>query len=139
VKRPSPQLIAEWYGKLRREGFRDIEGGRDLNKLHASTFPGGDGTRGAAFVAWPDADFEPHAQLADHPTAVFHRRLSQAAWDLPRDHRDRRLVLLACEQDATTAGRTLGIHYRAARRRLVEFRESLGINSRMNRSRSATG
>lgn len=141
MKRPSPALVAEWYSKLRRSGFRDIEGGRDLNQLHASTFPGGDGSRGAAFVAWPDTDFEPRTLLADHPTAVYYRRLSQAAWDLPRDHKDRRLFLLAIESDTRNAARRLGVPGITARKRYLRFRDSIGLAARMNRSRSkhATG
>lgn len=122
MKRPSPALVAEWYGKLRRAGFRDIEGGRDLNALHASTFPGGDGTRGAAFVAWPDTDFEPRVPLSDHPTAVYYRRLEQAAWDLRGPDR----ALLLCS--ITGGARDGRVPERTTYWRTARLRARLGLS-----------
>lgn len=45
-------LQAIWYAKLRETGFVDIEGGRDLNQMSASTFSAGNRERG-----WIGFDF----------------------------------------------------------------------------------
>jgi hypothetical protein len=134
MKRPPPGLVAEWYGKLRRAGFIDIELDRK-GQPRPSTFPGGDGSRGAAFVAWPDADFEPRAMLADHPTAVYYRRLAQAAWDAASSRAERAFVLASIERGIAGAARALvpGLQRFGAAKRLARFRRRVGLGDAKER------
>lgn len=101
-------LQAHWYGKLKAEGFKDIEGSRDTNKLNTSTLPGDrfvfkaagskphgilldKSDEGAADVDW---SLEINARIfggemaaSDLPEAKAWRALSVAAHKLPRGWR----------------------------------------------------
>lgn len=99
-------LQAHWYGKLKAEGFRDIEGSRDTNKLNWSTLPGdrfvfrADHSRrllsegsdeGASDIDW---SLEVNARIfggemgtSDLPEAKAWRDLSVAAHELPQGWR----------------------------------------------------
>ncbi len=119
MTRPSPALIAEWYGKLRRAGFCDIEGGRDLNKLHAWTFRGGTG-HGPSVESWPEG-FEPQQSLADHPTAVYYRGLAAIS---PRTSV---LALVATIGNASAAARARKMSRRTVNDRERTFAKSIGL------------
>lgn len=124
MKRPSRELIALWYAKLRATGFRDVEGGRDLNELHASTFRGGDGSHGAAVHSWPDG-FEPQQRLADHPTAVYFRGLEHAARELTGERRV--MLLAASDGNIAAAARSIGRNRFKGHRRVQRFAVSIGL------------
>lgn len=108
-------LQAHWYAKLKAEGFRDIEGSRDTNKLHWSTLPGdrfvfqkgpgggpisregegngpgGDFSGGPSDVDWSlevnARIFGGELETSDLPEAKAWRALSVAAHELPRGWR----------------------------------------------------
>lgn len=110
-------LQAHWYAKLRAEGFRDIEGSRDTNKLNWSTLPGdrfvfrnGRAGEGGALLGVSNGDssdahidrqgeelswsLEMNARIfggslaaSDLPEAKAWRALSVAAHELPRGWR----------------------------------------------------
>lgn len=126
MTRPSPALIAEWYGKLRRAGFRDIEGGRDLNKLHTWTFRGGDGTHGAAVESLPEG-FEPRCTLADHPTAIYYRELARAAEQAKTDDLAVMLSLATLDGNTAHAARVLGMRRNWAGKQERRFAKSIGL------------
>lgn len=121
MQRPSPQLIASWYARLRATGFRDIEYGRDTNEIDGWTFRG---AKGAAHVQMPDG-FEPQFSLADHPTAVYFRGLEHAARELIG--RRRRLMLITSMSDAGQASRKLGMSHRTARYQVQRFAAEIGL------------
>lgn len=135
VKRPSPQLIAAWYAKLRATGFRDIEGGGDIMRLSGWTFRSSQHAAGwrkspsewsqlPAIVPLPDG-FEPEVTLADHPTAVYYRGLEHAARALKG--KPRRLVLAASNEGAAASGRALNMSRRTASYQVRRFAIEAGL------------
>lgn len=153
MKRPSPKLVAEWYAKLRATGFRDIEYGKDLNKLDAWTLPGnggGDGRHGVEFIQWPrvgsglasrafgaeqprnDRDFPDDIdhRTFDHPTVTYYRGLEHAAHALKG--RQRKLVLAASNAGAASAGRGLQMPRRTASYQVRQFAIETGLIRRVN-------
>jgi hypothetical protein len=147
VTKPSHALVATWYARLRATGFRDIEDGVRPGKL-AWTFRGGSGAdHGAVFVQWPqwDAHWDPRQgsvsksgekvdfdlpddnehRLADHPTAVYYRRLAQAAQALKG--RQRKLILVASEDGAAEASRGLKMSRRTASHQVRRFAVATGL------------
>lgn len=101
MRRPSKELIRAWYQRIKDldPDFVDIEGGRDLAQLNASTFRGGDGTRGVSFlrddleVTLEEVEDGRSLQLRDHPTAIYWRAVAVAANDLPHNHPRRAFIL----------------------------------------------
>lgn len=66
-------LQAHWYAKLKAEGFRDIEGCRDTNKLNWSTLPGDRFVfemRGGGGGASSSSAHRPGAPAEDHPSDI---------------------------------------------------------------------
>lgn len=135
VKRPSPQLVAEWYAKLRASGFRDIEDGVRPGKL-AWTFRGGDDA--GAIVQWSSLarrmglgrdegryEFEPKQTLADHPTAVYHRELEHAARALKGS--PRKLMLAASNEGAAAGARDQKMSRRTASYQVRKFAIATGL------------
>lgn len=122
MTRPSPALVATWYARLRAAGFRDIEGGRDLNRLHTWTFPGGDGPGSVQQLV---DGLEPRLALADHPTAVYHRELEHAARVLKG--RQRQLVMVASSATAARAGGRMNVPRRTAAHQVRRFAISVGL------------
>ena len=95
------KLQREWYAKLKATGFQDIEHGRDLNEIPASTFRGAG--KGAFTVALLDPMAEASQDLIEqqgttlelHPVPEYWSRVTEAVYKL-RFRDPRRKVLLAC-------------------------------------------
>jgi hypothetical protein len=115
VKRPPPQLIAEWYAKLRAAGFRDVEG--------ATTFTARM-SRPACVVSWPRG-FEPSETVADHPTAVYYRGLEHVGRALKG--KTRKLVIAASNEGASAASRGLRMSRRTASYQVRQFAIETGL------------
>lgn len=101
-------LQAHWYAKLKAEGFKDIEGSRDTNKLNWSTLPGdrfvfqashsrnmlSDAAQDGRDTGDIDWSLEVNARIfggelatSDLPEAQAWRALSVAAHELPEGWR----------------------------------------------------
>lgn len=121
MTRPSAGLTAYWYALARASGYRDIEYGRDTNKIDGWTFRG---SKGAAHVPMPDG-FEPRTMLADHPTSVYYRGLEHAARALRG--RKRQLLLVASEGNTARAARGQGLSRFTAHAQVRAFARSIGL------------
>lgn len=128
MSRPSAALVASWYARLRRGGFVDVEGGRDLNQLDAWTFRGGSDSgnedssvrtrRSMVSLSnrlddTDDAAAEPATPLADAPQAQYWRLVGIAAHEVPTVTPRRNFILLAAELGNVEAARR---HYHLSRR-----------------------
>ena len=122
-KRPPPalnshefsQLRDSWYKKLKKAGFVDIEGGRDLNKSAAQTFR--QSSRNSVLL-WDFSlsdDSDEHAAalkgwngygLAEHARFEFTDRVTAYANKL-RNKRHRELLLLVLEKGMAKARKEL--------------------------------
>lgn len=134
MRRPTKQELTYWYRKIRKVDpeWVDIEGGRDLAQFNASTFPGGTGDRGAAFVSADVLDFVGQLQtglssdggpvaLGEHPTARYWRGIAQAAYDVPSYEPDRSFLVDAAQSDVLTAAKRHGLGRMSAHRRWQKF------------------
>ena len=135
------QLQAQWYGKLKRQGFRDIESGRDTNNekawrngervsriLHFMPYDDGDVDVEAMMSANAET-FGTYLNVADTPTAVAWRNISHAAHGLPANYRHR-LFLIDLAQVGCVAGYLLRRHrltFRSARWAFHRFLEDVGL------------
>lgn len=119
------QLQSHWYGKLKAEGFRDIETGRDTNNEKAYR----DGERVSRILHFmPDEGdvdveammranaetFGTYTNVSETPTAIAWRAISHAAHELPTEY-PHRLFLCDLAQVGCLAGYLLKRHGLTAR------------------------
>lgn len=122
-------LQSVWDRKLAKSGFRDIEYGQDMNLLQTSTFRGvSDGapahgrehhTHGAEHVlGLPPLVADETPNVFSAPRARAWALFSQAAHDLPKDERTRRILVAVAE-----SGNTVDVakRHRMRRQRVSEL------------------
>lgn len=142
------RLQEEWDARLKMTDFVDIERGRDLNSMDASTFRGvSDGGHGMEVmlvdpmpgvvasggeqpsIYHSSSQLDTGEHFADAPQARLWALLSQAANDLPREAKLRSLLV-----DITTCGEIFpaaerhGVDRKAAARRMRRLCNAVGVD-----------
>ncbi len=136
------QLQAQWYGKLKAKGFRDIESGRDTNYekayrngervsriVHFMPHDDQAGVDVEAMMAANADTFGSYLNVADTPTAAAWRNISSAAHGLARGYRHRSF-LVDLAQVGCVARYLLKRHRltaRAARWAFHKFLDDVGL------------
>jgi hypothetical protein len=138
------QLQAKWYARLRRDGFVDVEGGRDLNHLNATTLPGSgslsfvsttaegpDGLFDATelFEVDNDAVYGGFTSVANTSQAVLWRKVMGAAHDLPSNYKHRAFLIdwATSGGKRRAAARRAGIPINIARGDTARFCARIGV------------
>ena len=129
------KLQLKWYKKLRRSGFKDIEGTSDFNDFPVSTLRSSGGTTHLSWDFARDDDYgecmlagwDGQSGLGESSNWEYYARVSSYANELPRDSEVRAVLLCFLDKHPRLAGKIPGVSKRRAMSIWTETIKQLGL------------